>query len=70
MTPEELERAARDSGSSDLSGPEEIDPCKPPRWMGILTILVILGTLWIGWQVAMGLVDEYIRLQAQMRPNL
>lgn len=69
MTPDELERAARESGQTDLTGPEHIDS-DPPRWMGVLTILVILGTLWIGWMVIDGLVAEYIRVQATMRPNL
>ncbi len=70
MTPEELERAARESGQTDLSGPEQIeDPCQPPRWLPVLVVLVMLGCLWIGWQVVMAIVSEYIRIQEHMRPN-
>ena len=69
MTPEELERAARLSGSTDLSGPEP-DPCGPPRWVGVLTLLVIAGTLWIGWQVLMSIVREFISVHEMMVPKL
>ena len=70
MTPDELADRAQQEGSIDLSGPEEIeDPCKTTWWVGVLTVLVMIGCVWIGLMVVEGIVREYVSIQAHLRPN-
>lgn len=48
--------------------PEE-DPCRPPRWMGVFVVLVLIGCTYIGWMVIGQLVGEYISPQEHMIPR-